>query len=480
MKQTLFERVSLADADVRMTNDKYLTAMPRVARTGIQLYRGSEVGMNDKAIVRVYRPEDQVFDKDSLSTFAHKPVTDDHPKELVDASNWKKYAIGTMGGGVARDGEFIRVDLAVMDGAAIQKIKDGKAELSVGYTCEVVHGAGTTPTGEAYDAMQSNIRVNHLALVDTARGGSLLRIGDSGEPVNPAVFFDAFEAISKGMVNHSESLMEASAFLADQAYPIAKDGTVYVSGLKAAKKLAVTNKDSAVETAIDALLQLIDQPKSPVKDAGNEERTTPMKLHTIDGVSVEMSDTAIQVVDRAMKTLNDQIAKLNGDAKIALDTATKFRTDSEASIAKLTTDNATLTAENATLKQQVKDAAITPDKLDAMVKDRSEIGAKAKALLPTLTIDGKSVADIRKEAVMSKLGDAAKDWNDDQIKVSFDTLTNGVKIDTVTVPSGTAPLARALSTNQMGDSAQQREKMYADRDRRIADAWKGPQAAAKQ
>ena len=43
-------------------------------------------------------------------------------------------------------------------------------------------------SGEEYDAIQTNLHMNHLALVDKARGGDKLRIGDQGNPdiISPA------------------------------------------------------------------------------------------------------------------------------------------------------------------------------------------------------------------------------------------------------------------------------------------------------
>jgi hypothetical protein len=189
----LTDRISLDAKDLRRTADGYMVANPRVARTGIQLYRGSEVGRPTLDVVRVYRPEEQVFAKDSMHTFAYKPITNNHPPVPVTADNWTKYAVGNSGGEVARDGEAVRVPMVVMDKAAIKEVEDGKSQLSVGYSTELVWGQGTSPQGETYDAMQTAIRVNHIAIVDAARGGDKLKLGDTVElfasltnPADPA------------------------------------------------------------------------------------------------------------------------------------------------------------------------------------------------------------------------------------------------------------------------------------------------------
>ena len=162
----------------RETADGYLVADVRTARTGIQLYAGSEVGKPDRTVVRVYRPADQVFSKASMASFAHKPVTNDHPDEAVTADNWKSLAVGSIGDEIAKDGEFVRVPLIVMDKSAIADIKAGKRELSAGYTCDLDFTPGKSPDGEDYDAFQKDIRINHVAIVQHGRAGSQARIGD--------------------------------------------------------------------------------------------------------------------------------------------------------------------------------------------------------------------------------------------------------------------------------------------------------------
>ncbi|OCJ05313.1 hypothetical protein A6U87_15025 [Rhizobium sp. AC44/96] len=178
----LFDTVTLDG--IRRTQDGYLVADVKVARTGIQLYAGREVdpenkhGLRDKAVVRVYRSEEEVFAQDAMHSYAYRPVTDDHPSESVTSDNWKQLAVGQTGGEVVRDGEFVRVPMVLMDKAAIAKVEGGKRELSMGYDTALKFQDGVSPAGEQYDAIQTNLRMNHLAVVSAARGGSHLKIGD--------------------------------------------------------------------------------------------------------------------------------------------------------------------------------------------------------------------------------------------------------------------------------------------------------------
>lgn len=169
---------AVAVSGTRRTTDGYLVAEARSVRTGIQLYAGHEVGKPEKSVVRVYRPADAVFADASLQSFTHAPVTMDHPAEAVTSDNWKQLAVGEVSTAAKKDGEWVHLPLILKDAAAIQAVESGKRELSAGYNCELVWGEGVAPDGQTYDAQQSNIKINHLAIVDRARAGSKARIGD--------------------------------------------------------------------------------------------------------------------------------------------------------------------------------------------------------------------------------------------------------------------------------------------------------------
>lgn len=168
----------------RRTKEGYLATRARAARAGIYDYLGRELDPEGKhfaadQVVKVYRPEEEVFAQDSVHSFLLKPITNDHPAQPVTAANWKDYAKG-VNAGALRDGEYLAFDLVIMDKALIGAVDAGKVELSNGYGAEFTIGAGITDTGEHYDAVMSKIRGNHVAVVDKGRAGDRCRIGDAG------------------------------------------------------------------------------------------------------------------------------------------------------------------------------------------------------------------------------------------------------------------------------------------------------------
>jgi hypothetical protein len=492
------DTVAADAADVRITDAGYLVARPRVARTGIQLYNGSEIGLVGMTRpVRVYRPEAEVFSKDALHSFAHRPVTNDHPPQMVDSTNWRDYSVGQSGDEVVRDGEFVRVPMVVMDQGAIDAWKGGKAQLSVGYSADIELSDGVTPDGEKYDAVQKNIRANHIAIVGAARGGPKLRIGDAGAVhVNSAGVAHVRSLIRAGKVNRdaawSFGASDENAALGPKGddwaqyggyflavdpstdpetkahyhYPVCKGGTVYRSGVVAAKDRAAQQGAAAVESAANSLLQQIDS-----SNHGDSDMTT--NVVDIDGIKVEMSDIAQSVVQKRIKTLEDAnkaaADKATADAassKLALDAATKEATDAKAALA-------TKDAENATLKKQLEDAKITPAKMDEAVRARAEVVGKAKSVLgDKLVSDGKTDGEVMRQVVDNKLGDTAKGWTDEQVKTSFATLTAGVKVDA----ASTDALATHLTSSHTRD-VKDNSALYDAADKKLSERWKSKAAA---
>jgi hypothetical protein len=168
----------------RRIADGYLVATAKCVRTGIQLYTGDELGKPEMKIVRVYRPAEEVFAKDSLRSFSHAPIVIGHPQEgVVNSDNVKELGVGEVSTAAKQVGDWVELPLIFKDAAAVQKIESGELrELSAGYVADFDFTAGTTPSGEPYDAVQRSIRINHLALVDKARAGSQARVGDSAKP----------------------------------------------------------------------------------------------------------------------------------------------------------------------------------------------------------------------------------------------------------------------------------------------------------
>lgn len=308
----LADRLTL-DAPKR-TKDGFMAVRAKAARAGVYDYAAFEVGGIERGFkatdtVKVYRPESEVFAPDSVASFLAKPVTNDHPAQPVTADNWKQHARG-VNMGALRDGEYLAFDLVMMDAALIADVDAGKRELSNGYSCVLDWTAGTTPDGQAYDAVQRNIRGNHIAVVDKGRAGSACRIGD-GKP-------EHFTPLSHGKVILNSN--GGKPFAACDANPLA------ISGLSTGEK--------------------------------------KMKI-MLDGLHVDLTDA------EAVKAAFD---KVKGDADKAIAANAKELADAKESVATLTTEKVALEkqvadAKNVDLDKLVADRAELVAKAKSLKSD---------------------------------------------------------------------------------------------------------------
>lgn len=146
-----------------------------IARTGTYQYLKSEIGLEGQGIVEVYREPEEVFSPVTIASFEGKAFTDTHPSCDVTADNWSIYAKGTLTNvrrGTGNESNYLLADIVVNDPVVIDEIQTKvKREVSAGYECEYVE-----KNGKIY---QKNIRGNHVALVQSGRAGSSVRIYDA-------------------------------------------------------------------------------------------------------------------------------------------------------------------------------------------------------------------------------------------------------------------------------------------------------------
>lgn len=111
---------------------------------------------------------------------------------MLDAKNAKDFAVGALVGAVTKDSDHLRGRISVYDADAIDQMEQGKTQISVGYTCDLIEKPGNHHKYGKYDAQQTNVVANHIAIVDKGRAGSayarmdgLTVIFDSGEWLGP-------------------------------------------------------------------------------------------------------------------------------------------------------------------------------------------------------------------------------------------------------------------------------------------------------
>jgi len=195
----------------------------------------------------------------------------------------------------------------------------------------------------------------------------------------------------------------------------------------------------------------------------------------VDGISVEMEERDLQVVERRISNLEKEVATANAALATAQTTAQNDTAKAATDVANVKAEVQTKEAEIATLKTQLAEAKLTPQALDKLVTDRVATVQRAKSIIgDALVVDGKTDADMRKQVVLAKLGDTAKDWNDDMIAASFNTLS----VATADSGNGLKHVARVIMNNDTG-GANDRDKAYAEYNNDISNRWKNAGRVAK-
>lgn len=277
------------------TDEGFLRVPGKAARTGIQEYLASELGLKDRApndIIRVYRPAEEVFNDESLQSYLGSDVTNNHPSTLVDASTYRNTSVGVVTSAGRQDGDFVTVDMIIKDKDAIKAVESGKCELSAGYTAVYDDTPGTTPEGEPYDFRQTQIKINHVAIVDRARAGANARIFDektggtmpvnitldSGRVIDAAdasnaqVVADAFDRLQK-RVNDAEAAQQTAQALCDAAQ-------------EKVVELTAKTSDEAIKSRVDAIARVTDSAR---KIAGDK-----FSCDSVDVTEIQRSALAIK------------------------------------------------------------------------------------------------------------------------------------------------------------------------------------------
>lgn len=168
--------------------DGFLRAKVYPTKVGVFKYRD-----RSGKIIRELRPPEEVHKKDSLVTLENKSHTNNHPPELVNSRNSKKYQTGVIVGkhDVAEDNIHTVTEVLVTDeDNIVDIIEKGKTKVSCGYTCRIDETSGVWE-GQEYDQIQRDINYNHLSSVWNPRAGdgAEFKVDSEGDEIR----FDAVE-----------------------------------------------------------------------------------------------------------------------------------------------------------------------------------------------------------------------------------------------------------------------------------------------
>lgn len=150
-----------------------------LSKEGVFPYLGKQISsdLEPNKIYKVYRPMSEISAPETIESFDGIPLIDEH--EMI-GDGWTDYDDRPAGGVVyhtyAKDGKLFG-DIRIFSEQLKDEIKNGKKELSMGYSCRYEPAQGVFD-GEYYDFIQRDLRGNHVALVNRGRMGSDVRVYD--------------------------------------------------------------------------------------------------------------------------------------------------------------------------------------------------------------------------------------------------------------------------------------------------------------
>ena len=285
------------------TDEGFLRVPGRVARTGIQEYLASELGLdgNPNRIVNVYRPPEEVFNDQSLSSYDGTDITIEHPSSMVDSDNYQSVSVGVVRGSGTQDNDFVQCELIIKDKKAVDAVNSGKVELSAGYTAMYEQKDGIAPCGTSYEFVQRDIKINHVALVDRARAGANARIFDNNRGNRNMIIVnldsgpvEVADQATATLINNDRANLKKRATDAEAEKEKAEakaDGNE--EALEEEKK---KSSDSAIAKRVDALMSTRDGAK---KIAGEKFACDSTDTLTIQRAALSIARPNVKWVDKS-------------------------------------------------------------------------------------------------------------------------------------------------------------------------------------
>jgi len=301
-----------------------------ISKVGVFPYSGGQLGKTGADAARIFqvlRPAEELASPECIESFKLLPWVDNHTMIGPAAQKMMDQALpaeakgvhGVIGEQVFFEDGVLYGNIKTFSDSLAELIDAGKRELSAGYRCRWDFTPGVFE-GQSYDAVQRQIRGNHLALVKEGRMGADVAVMDQF-----TFSFDAKEIImadpeKKPAADEGEG--GASMTLAD--------------ALKMLKELAP--QVAALQAAVSGMAKPADEVVVD-KDPG----TSPPAAGT---EVVEVEDTKQVAMDAQLKSISTQFAtfKANTTRDVLKDMAVR-----DALVARLTPvigvfDHAELTA----------------------------------------------------------------------------------------------------------------------------------------
>lgn len=300
--------------DAQRSPEGFVQARAPLTKTGVFPYE-----QKDGTILRELRHPEDVYAGAALKSMEMMPIQVDHIAMLTP-ENSKALQVGQVGNNIEVSSPHVWGNLRLtaregIDAATLQ----GKDGLSCGYFCDLVMEPGVY-NGEQYDARQTNITYNHLALCAIPRLGDELRVSMDSAGAFQTERAARADSTQENPMNvkilaHNGIQYDALPEVAAEVKRLQDALTKATTDAATASATATTLLDSTkatMQAAIDTATAKADASTAKVTGLEAEAKLIPTKI--ADGIKAR-----IGLVQIATKTLAEaDLAKLDSmtDAEI--------------------------------------------------------------------------------------------------------------------------------------------------------------------
>ena len=240
-----------------------------ILKAGIFPYLGSEIGQGEPTrVYKVLRSEEELSKPETIKSFELVPLINEHfvLGELGTDTDDKPID-GIVGESIYFEAPYLKSNIKVFGKHIKKLIEIGKIELSAGYSCKYI----PVENNPDYDFIQTDIRANHLALVEAGRNGSDVAVQDALK----------FTLDSKELLMNLEDILAQISALSDE------DKAKLLATLKPAED---ENTEVEKEVAKDEEVATDMENKEVAKDEESPVDIEAIKQEAVKEVMSELAE----------------------------------------------------------------------------------------------------------------------------------------------------------------------------------------------
>ena len=268
-----------------------------ILKAGIFPYLGSEIGQGEPArVYKVLRSEEELSKLETIKSFELVPLINEHfvLGELGTDTDDKPID-GIVGESIYFEAPYLKSNIKVFGKHIKKLIEVGKIELSAGYSCKYI----PVENNPDYDFIQTDIRANHLALVEAGRNGSDVAVQDALK----------FTLDSKELLMNLEDILAQISALSDE------DKAKLLATLKPAEdeNTKVENKEVAK-----------DEDKEVATDMENKEVAKDVEPVDVEAIKQEAVKEVMAELAEVKEIANDLTEVIGEIPPVAMDSKAKL------------------------------------------------------------------------------------------------------------------------------------------------------------